>query len=90
VATQLGGGTDEILFVGDDLVDLPAFSLAGVTVAVGDAVAEVKQVADLTTGRPGGRGAIREAAEWLLREQGKWADLVQRYTGKGGTPAGQA
>ncbi|MBT7304703.1 MAG: HAD-IIIA family hydrolase [Victivallales bacterium] len=83
LASQLGIETTEILFIGDDLVDLPAMNLAGVSVAVGDAVDEVKQAVDLVTERLGGRGAIREAAEWLLREQGKWIAIVRRYQGKG-------
>jgi len=83
LASQLGIETTEILFVGDDLVDLPAMNLAGVSVAVGDAVDEVKQTVDLVTERRGGRGAIRETAEWLLREQGKWTAIVRRYQEKG-------
>lgn len=82
LAAQLGGETSEILFVGDDLVDLPAMRRAGVAVAVGDATAEARQAADLTTQRPGGRGAVREAAEWLLREQGRWDDIVTHYREK--------
>ncbi len=82
LAAQLGGETSEILFVGDDLVDLPAMRRAGVAIAVGDATAEARQAADLATQRPGGRGAVREAAEWLLREQGKWDDLVTHYREK--------
>lgn len=81
VAAQLACETSEILFVGDDLVDLPAMRRAGVAVAVGDATEETQQAADLTTRHAGGRGAVREMAEWLLREQGQWADIVQRYQG---------
>jgi len=79
LAAELGLETGEILFVGDDLVDLPAMCRAGVAVAVADAVAEVRQDADFTTRNGGGRGAVRETAEWLLREQGKWDDILLHY-----------
>ena len=79
LARRLGVGTEQILFVGDDLVDLPAFRLAGVAVAVADATDEAREAADFVTARPGGRGAVRETAEWLLREQGKWTAVTQRY-----------
>ncbi len=79
LAARLGLETGAILFVGDDLVDLPAMGRAGVAVAVADAVAEVRQNAGLVTSRGGGRGAVRETAEWLLREQGKWDDLLHHY-----------
>jgi 3-deoxy-D-manno-octulosonate 8-phosphate phosphatase (KDO 8-P phosphatase) len=79
LAAELGIETANILFVGDDLVDIPAMSRAGVAVAVGDAVAATSQSADLTTSHKGGRGAVREAAEWLLREQGKWDGILRSY-----------
>jgi len=58
--------------IGDDLPDLPAFAVVGFPVAVGDAVDEVKQAASLVTRAHGGRGAVREAIEHLLKDQGKW------------------
>jgi 3-deoxy-D-manno-octulosonate 8-phosphate phosphatase (KDO 8-P phosphatase) len=71
----------QVCFVGDDLADIPALKFAGVAVTVADAVPEVKAVADHVTERPGGRGAVREAIEWLLRAKGRWADVVKRYEG---------
>jgi 3-deoxy-D-manno-octulosonate 8-phosphate phosphatase (KDO 8-P phosphatase) len=67
--------------IGDDLADIPALRLAGVAVAVGDAVSEVKSVAHYITVQPGGRGAVREVIEWLLRAQGQWSGIAQSYEG---------
>ena len=68
--------------VGDDLPDLPAFAVVGYPIAVGDASAEVKDAATHITTATGGRGAVREAVEHLLKAQGKW-DAVLDVFGKG-------
>ncbi|MFO7821292.1 MAG: HAD-IIIA family hydrolase [Lentisphaeria bacterium] len=70
---------EECLYIGDDLVDLPVLRRAGIGVAVGDAVPEIRDYVDWITQAPGGRGAIRETAVWLLKMQGKWNDLIERY-----------
>ena len=41
--------------------------------------AEVAEQADLVTAHAGGRGAVRDAAQFILKAQGKWADIMQRY-----------
>ena len=69
----------QCLYVGDDLVDLPVLRRAGVGVAVADAIAEAKSTADWVTVAAGGLGAVREVAEWLLKEQGKWQEQIARY-----------
>jgi 3-deoxy-D-manno-octulosonate 8-phosphate phosphatase (KDO 8-P phosphatase) len=71
---------DEVAYVGDDLVDIPLLRRVGFAVAVADAVDEVKATAHLTTQRPGGRGAVREVIELILRAQGHWDRLLERYT----------
>jgi 3-deoxy-D-manno-octulosonate 8-phosphate phosphatase (KDO 8-P phosphatase) len=68
-----------VLFVGDDLNDLPAFGVAGVRVAVSDAAPELRAKADWVTRAPGGRGAIREVIEGVLRAQGRWEETVARF-----------
>jgi 3-deoxy-D-manno-octulosonate 8-phosphate phosphatase KdsC-like HAD superfamily phosphatase len=79
VLTGLGLTPDRACAVGDDLPDLPVLAACGLAVAVADACAEVKVAAHLTTITPGGRGAVRDAVEWLLRLQGRWDDLIARY-----------
>jgi 3-deoxy-D-manno-octulosonate 8-phosphate phosphatase (KDO 8-P phosphatase) len=66
-------------YVGDDLVDLPALARVGFPVAPADAVAEVRSAAAWVTRAPGGRGAVRELVEMILKAQGSWADLVRRH-----------
>jgi 3-deoxy-D-manno-octulosonate 8-phosphate phosphatase (KDO 8-P phosphatase) len=48
-------------------------------VAVADACAEARAAAHYVTAVPGGRGAVRDAIEWLLKLQGRWDDLTARY-----------
>jgi 3-deoxy-D-manno-octulosonate 8-phosphate phosphatase (KDO 8-P phosphatase) len=74
-----GVGWDEVAFVGDDLADLPVLRRVGLPIAVANAVEEVKQVASYTTHATGGKGAVREAIEQLLRAQGRWDDAVRTY-----------
>ena len=70
---------EECLYVGDDLVDLPPLRRSGVAVIVADAPGELDEHCDFRTKNPGGRGAVREVIVWLLKEQGKWEELVKRY-----------
>jgi len=70
----------ETAFVGDDLPDLAVMRRVGFAVAVGDAIPEVKLTADYVTSLPGGRGAVREAIELILRTQGKWESAIEHYT----------
>ncbi len=71
---------NEVCFVGDDIIDLGPLTRAGFSVAVGDAVPEAKAAAHHVTKNVGGRGAVREAVELILKAQGKWADLVEKYS----------
>ncbi len=70
---------EETACVCDDLADLPIFRRAGLAVAVANAVPEVLADAHVVTNRTGGRGAVREFAEALLRARGEWTALVDAY-----------
>ena len=70
----------ETCFVGDDIIDLGPLQRAGFSVAVGDGVAEAKAAAHFVTSAAGGRGAVREVAELILRAQGKWEPFVKNYS----------
>jgi 3-deoxy-D-manno-octulosonate 8-phosphate phosphatase (KDO 8-P phosphatase) len=70
---------EETAYVGDDVVDIPLLKRVGFAVAVPDAVQEVRHVADYVTNRPGGRGAVREVCEMILKAQGQWTDVAARY-----------
>lgn len=83
--TALGLTREETAYMGDDLNDLPAFAAAGVCLAPADAAEEVRCRADFVTAARGGRGAVREAVELLLKARGFWEGIVARYArGAGG------
>jgi 3-deoxy-D-manno-octulosonate 8-phosphate phosphatase (KDO 8-P phosphatase) len=73
---------DQACAVGDDIVDVPMLRACGVAAAVADACPEAKEDADLVTSARGGRGAVREVIEWILRAQGRWEGIVARYRSK--------
>jgi len=70
---------EETAFVGDDLVDLPAMSLAGLAISVANAQPLVRDKADWVTVNAGGRGAVREVCEMILAAQEKLVLAQQRY-----------
>jgi len=71
--------TEEICFVGDDLVDLCLMKKVGFPIAVFNACPEIKEAASYITLKHGGRGAVREVAELILKAQGKWEGIVGFY-----------
>ncbi len=76
---RLGIEMERTLYVGDDLVDLPAMRRAGLAVAVKDAVAEVRSAAAWITPHAGGMGAARDVIEMVLKARGVWDELTARY-----------
>lgn len=76
---QHGVRMEEAAFVGDDLPDVPILRRVGLPVAVANATPDVKALAHHVTEASGGRGAVREFAEALLRARGQWETVVQRY-----------
>jgi 3-deoxy-D-manno-octulosonate 8-phosphate phosphatase (KDO 8-P phosphatase) len=75
-------------FVGDDLPDIPAMRACGYPVAVADAVPEVRAVAAFVTAAPGGRGAVREVVEHLLRVQDRWSEALSMFDAPSAAGAG--
>ena len=73
---------EQVCYVGDDVPDLPVLRSSGLAVAVADACADVLAVAHYVTAAAGGRGAVRETVELILRCQGHWQRLVARYRGE--------
>jgi 3-deoxy-D-manno-octulosonate 8-phosphate phosphatase (KDO 8-P phosphatase) len=69
---SFGVGDEEVCFIGDDIPDHAILSRVGFAVAVANAVPEVKKVADHVTRASGGRGAVREVVEMILKAQGRW------------------
>jgi 3-deoxy-D-manno-octulosonate 8-phosphate phosphatase (KDO 8-P phosphatase) len=79
ILAATGLTADRVCAIGDDLADLPVLGRVGLAIAVADACPEVLATAHRTTITPGGRGAVREAAEWLLKLQGRWDELIAGY-----------
>ena len=80
VLAAAGVGEDAVAFVGDDVTDIPLMHRSVFAVAVADAAAEVRAAAHYVTTLPGGFGAVREVCELILKAQGRWAELMRRYT----------
>ncbi len=70
---------EEICFIGDDLVDLSIMKAVGFPVAVANASQDIKAAAGYVTQKSGGRGAVRETAELILKTQGKWDEAIRIY-----------
>jgi 3-deoxy-D-manno-octulosonate 8-phosphate phosphatase (KDO 8-P phosphatase) len=62
----------EVAFMGDDIPDIPVLMKCGLPCCPADAVPEVKAVCEFISSRNGGKGAVREIIEQLLKAQGKW------------------
>ena len=69
----------DVCFVGDDIIDLGPLTRAGLAMAVGDGVPEAKARAHYVTKAAGGRGAVREAVEMILKAQKKWQPFLEHY-----------
>lgn len=70
---------EEVLYMGDDIPDVPALKFAGIGVVPSDAVAEAIQAADYVSPIPGGRGFVRHTVEMVMKAQDKWEFDVEKY-----------
>ncbi len=79
VLEREGARWEECVMVGDDLPDVALLRRVGWPIAVRDAVPEVRRIARTVTEACGGRGAVREAVELVLRHNGAWGRVLERY-----------
>ncbi|PIU42021.1 MAG: hypothetical protein COS99_02205 [Candidatus Omnitrophica bacterium CG07_land_8_20_14_0_80_42_15] len=70
---------EEVCFIGDDLIDISPLKRAGLAVSVPNAVEEARSSAHLITTRKGGRGAVREVCDLILKSSGKWEAVTGKY-----------
>lgn len=70
---------DQCAYIGDDLADIPVMLRVELAVAVGDAVFETRHTAHYVTELPGGRGAVREVTDLILKAQGHWHELMKGF-----------
>jgi 3-deoxy-D-manno-octulosonate 8-phosphate phosphatase (KDO 8-P phosphatase) len=79
ILTEQQLAPEQVCYVGDDLPDVPVMARCGLAVAVADACRETQSVAHYVTTAPGGRGAVREVIEVILRAQGLWAMVLDQF-----------
>lgn len=70
---------EEIAYVGDDWVDLPILKRVGLAIGVPNAWYPINEYVDYVTKYPGGKGAIREVCDLILKAKGKWEELLSFY-----------
>ena len=80
ILKEAGLTEDECAYIGDDLGDVSVMQRVELAVAVADAVTETKQAAHYVTRMPGGRGAVREVCEIILKAQGRWDELMEHFS----------
>ena len=73
---------EAVAYMGDDIVDLGVLGRAGLSAAPADAVAEVRAAVDWVSDAGGGRGAVRQLVETILRAQDRWDAIVAAYAGE--------
>ncbi|WP_103070595.1 KdsC family phosphatase [Aquimarina sediminis] len=64
--------TENVLYMGDDIPDLPVMEMIGLPTCPQDAVAEIKEVSKYVSFKKGGKGCVRDVIEQVLKVQGKW------------------
>jgi 3-deoxy-D-manno-octulosonate 8-phosphate phosphatase (KDO 8-P phosphatase) len=79
ILTDAGLTDDQVGYMGDDLQDLPVLRRAGFSAAPADAAPEVRAAVQWVSASGGGRGAVRECIEHVLRAQGHWRAAVSDY-----------
>jgi 3-deoxy-D-manno-octulosonate 8-phosphate phosphatase (KDO 8-P phosphatase) len=78
ILRKAGVPDSAVAYIGDDLPDIPLLRRAGLGIAVGNAVPEVKQAAHYTTEALPGHGAVREAVELILRSKNIWEAMIDK------------
>jgi len=81
ILTEQGLQPGQVAYVGDDWLDLPLLTRVGLSVAVADGAAEVREIAHYVTELPGGRGAVREVCDLLVEALGVRESLLAEYLG---------
>lgn len=76
---KFGLSNNEIAYIGDDVVDIPVLRRVGLPAVVKDADNEAKRVAGLITKNCGGRGAVREVCDLILKSKGLWKSIMREY-----------
>jgi len=76
---ESGFKDEDICYVGDEMIDLAVMKRSGFSAAPADGSHEARAVADYVTNAGGGKGVVRELAQFILQAQGKWEQFVERF-----------
>jgi len=76
---KYGLSMTQVAYIGDDLNDLPIIKSVGFGATVADGAEEVKKHAVYVSPLKGGKGAVREVLEFILKSQAKWDKLIAKY-----------
>lgn len=79
IKLKTGLADSQIAYVGDDVIDVPVMRRVAFAAAPADALAEAKNAADYVAACGGGRGAVREICDLILKGRGLWDEVVARY-----------
>lgn len=79
VKLKTGLDDSQIAYVGDDVIDVPVMRRVAFAAAPSDGLSEAKNAADYVTSCAGGRGAVREVCDLILKGRGLWDEVVTRY-----------
>ncbi len=79
ILERAGVGWNEVVYMGDDVVDLGALKRAGFAAVPADAIPEARAIAHYVTAANGGHGAVREVVDLVLRAQGHWEGVLTKF-----------
>lgn len=71
---------EQVCYIGDDLTDAPLLKEVGLSVSVADGAADVRSMVHMVTQAGGGKGAIRELVELILKKQNRWSEILQSWS----------
>lgn len=77
---ESGFKDEDLCYVGDEMIDLGVMKRVGFSAAPSDGANEAKSVANYIALASGGKGVVREVAEFILRAQGKWEAIVEKIS----------
>jgi len=81
ILKEFGFKKEDVAYIGDDINDIPVLKQVGFPCAVNDAVDDVKAVAKFISKSVGGKGAVREIIEKILRSEGRYEKAVKAFLG---------
>ena len=79
ILAQAGLEASQVAYIGDDITDVVVMHRVGFAIATANARPEVKAEAHYVTSSPGGRGAVREVIELILKAQNLWGEILAHY-----------